>query len=243
MALINIYLRTVLVLKASVPDSLLDAIPAKYRTRSRGANNWFVRFADDQNEHHLQPLKDRIRYLYSSHPSPQFKPASTRTFTVKQDHKIPTGREVDASSSIHRSIVLLLESPHKDEVASGQPASGTTGINLNFNRDALARMIHSVWPDQVKNVPVIVCNPCPYPSSCLASTSTWGQWRDMVFEVLFSHRPIRVDFDARLKAYKPKVILNACTDGVGLSQPPLSRSCRGCYLSGQVGSDGPPGRR
>ena len=128
------------------------------------------------------------------------------------------------------NIVLLLESPHKDEYNNGdiadpkKPACGNTGLKIDqylggvlkdiigeLNKEGL-----SVAEHIATGCHVVISNPIQYQTSLHAIhkqrlKGDWKTLRDNVWRTLWRVEHIRQCFRARLGCYYPKVIINACT--------------------------------
>lgn len=159
-------------------------------------------------------LPDRVRYYYRKDGTIIAKTARTLG-----KHNLPVGAVANTQPSStykDKSVVLMLESPHTDEMQHRQPAAGATGERIDARLVALGEvlkpLVDRVCPDpQWSELPVVITNPCPYPTSCLASTTSWGSLRDLVFSRVFPE--VEAEFGRRLMHYNPLVIINACTDG------------------------------
>ena len=128
-----------------------------------------------------------------------------------------------------RSIVLLLESPHKNEYQPGYvdcpiaPANGETGHNIDrclgtvLTRIGLQNLI-------LTGCHVIISNPIQFQTSLHAihgnspQHDVWGKLRDKVWKALWEEGTeggrlgyIQLCFRARLNTYNPSLIINACT--------------------------------
>lgn len=124
------------------------------------------------------------------------------------------------------NIVLLLESPHKDEYRRSDvsrpiaPASGTTGDNIDR---CLATALSRINEQELiaPGCHVIIANPIQFQTSLHAihGRSTrdrkWGELRDHVWKALWNEGDqenyIRRCFRTRLSTYRPSVVINACT--------------------------------
>ena len=125
-----------------------------------------------------------------------------------------------------RTILLLLESPHKEEYNNNDPrcpiapAQGATGTNIDkflgcsLNRSEMANEIGA-------NARVIIANPVQFQTSLCAihkkklKGDCWtGKLRDAVWKTLWNERQIRDDFCCRLRAYNPNILLNCCTENL-----------------------------
>ena len=121
-----------------------------------------------------------------------------------------------------RNIVLLLESPHKDEYQPGNincpiaPANGNTGDNI----DRWLSTVLSCIEEQQLIVPgghVIISNPIQFQTSLHAIhgqplEDMWERLRNNVWWTLWNEQRIRQCFRERLvDTYNPCLIINACT--------------------------------
>ena len=129
-----------------------------------------------------------------------------------------------------RNIVLLLESPHKDEYQPGNincpiaPANGATGDNIDRCLGTVLRQIKGalinarldeaefIKPDSH----VIISNPIQFQTSLHAIhgkslQKKWVTLRNNVWWTLWNEQRIQRNFRARLKRYNPSLIINACT--------------------------------
>ena len=124
-----------------------------------------------------------------------------------------------------RNIVLLLESPHKDEYTDGDiarpkaPACGETGDNIDR---WLGTVLSRTNEDLIEpGCHVIISNPIQFQTSLHAihgrsvSNSSWDTLRDNVWKTLWHEDHIQGCFLARLTAYNPSLIINACTGDWG----------------------------
>ena len=122
------------------------------------------------------------------------------------------------------SIVLLLESPHKEEYTSHDvatpraPACGVTGKNIRQCLSTVLLHLHQVETGLIEpNCDVVISNPIPFQTSLYTihrrpvKKRKWKRLRDSVWCTLWCEDHIRQDFLSRLNEYHPKVIINACT--------------------------------
>ena len=131
------------------------------------------------------------------------------------------------------SIVLLLESPHKDEYQLGNincpiaPANGTTGENIHRCLSAVLSDIRAkhieVRPSESELLlpgrHVIISNPIQFQMSLHAihgrsvRDRPWNTLRDNVWKTLWNDQDEHVKqcFLGRLNTYNPRLIINACT--------------------------------
>jgi len=155
---------------------------------------------------------------------------SGRTVVLKPNTRasIPSNyMDVPAADAAGReSILLVLESPHKDEylrvnglLIPRAPAQGRgifgagRGIHM-YGHYVLSRLnlLDGAYP-------LIIANPVPYQCSLVsvppgkprALDEKVKPVRDHVWRQLFGLTPVRQDFLARCKSYSPRVVLNCCT--------------------------------
>lgn len=170
------------------------------------------------------PVQDRVRYLYSWDGNATSQPV----MDVLNGHpcqeqcklpspQVPLGRLIMCQERFEESIVLLLESPHNSEVDEDMkpcaPAVGSTGQELHKSKDAIGRMLKAHGVAGLE-VPVIICNPVPYPTSCrlpLTDHEDNANWRNDVFAGCIRHQAISQAFHAKLIRYRPIAVINACT--------------------------------
>ena len=125
------------------------------------------------------------------------------------------------------SIVLILESPHKDEykIKNGKyipiaPAQGDTGIGIDKN---ISIIINEFIENPKYNCSLskgeykfIICNPVQYQTSLYyfhkSDSSKFKTLRNNIWKSIFEQNSIKDDFLNRIDSYKPKLIINACTD-------------------------------
>lgn len=141
----------------------------------------------------------------------------------------------------NKNIVVILESPHKDEFANQEivaPALGTSGRNLqdyficslqNFlinNRHVLKNGIYNI----------VLMNAIQYQCSLGRCPKIY---RDLFWLSIWCLKSGRVDFIDRLKQYRPSVIINLCTKGSHKSDPNIPNGCKSsinrCYLTKRIG--------
>lgn len=128
-----------------------------------------------------------------------------------------------------RSIVFLLESPHKDEYKDAGnvynisrpqvPANGRSGKSINRHLHTVLSRIeehHLIVPD----CHVIISNPIPFQASLHAihgrplkngRNCHWKKFRDYIWRTLWAEQRIRQSFRARLSRYNPSLVINGCT--------------------------------
>ncbi|WP_017416233.1 hypothetical protein [Clostridium tunisiense] len=128
-----------------------------------------------------------------------------------------------------KSIVLVLESPHKYEYIKLQneeieykpisPAQGTTGKNIENNLDIIISELLYRYKHifKEKTYKIIICNPVPYQTSlyCLhgkgLKSKIYSNLRNEIWKAIFKQRDIKENFKKRIRDYKPELIINACT--------------------------------
>lgn len=118
------------------------------------------------------------------------------------------------------TIVIVLESPHKDEYNNSKsaiapaPALGTTGCSLD--REFVCKlnefMKNNSEAIQDGVYDVILMNAVQFQCS-MGIKPLDTNVRNKIFLQMCFNNDIRINFSERLKEYKPKVIINCCTDG------------------------------
>jgi len=130
------------------------------------------------------------------------------------------------SEKDENSIVLILESPHKDEFDENfdpiAPAQGSTGLAIKNKINVVLMEIEQKeslkfnFEDGIE-YRLIIANPVPYQTSLWhfhqqsLSISKYKTIRDNVWKGIWNLPIIKNDFEERLKSYNPKLIINACT--------------------------------
>lgn len=162
-------------------------------------------------------VADRIRYRYRAGGLEHVEENDLAFWTAP----FKPGARVD--QPVQASILLLLESPHFDEVSPCLepycPAAGETGKRIHSCTGQLGQLLQQVCGDHlVDGTPLILSNPVPHPASCRVSLGEngWPWWKELVFSNLLTRVPeIQEGFQSRLDQYQPKVIINACTKLAG----------------------------
>ena len=125
----------------------------------------------------------------------------------------------DPNSNYNKTIVIVLESPHKDEYLRDvsqpiAPAQGSTGSNIQGYLDCVLRKSPALRDElEDQETRVILANPIQFQTS-LASViqpSDWHRVRNAVWRTIWSCQLMQDDFCARMESYSPDVIINACT--------------------------------
>ena len=138
----------------------------------------------------------------------------------------------------YKIIVLILESPHKDEYTDSfdpiAPAQGTTGDRINkYLCNILLKNKCEIEKD-IYNV--IICNPVQFQASlytlhdqALSSKNTAvGAIRDKVWKAIFDKE--KNNFQQRLVKYNPTIIINACTAKLKSSVTDMIKKEFNCIL-------------
>jgi hypothetical protein len=123
-------------------------------------------------------------------------------------------------------MVLLLESPHKDEFsASGhplRPANGKTGKKIN---QLLGKIVSNNSPKSLNNgtiYKVYLVNAIQYQTSCYLGlhvypwySKNWRTIRNSVFKCLWNDNNLGLQKDlcTRIKMINPSIIMNCVTGG------------------------------
>lgn len=131
--------------------------------------------------------------------------------------------EEGCNENFQQSILLVLESPHKDEyyydeqnhlLIPKSPAQGPTGRNIeNCLRHVLEELSNSYGLDD-GCYKLIIVEPIPY--MCSLGVFYKGKLnediRNRVWKAIWSVSEIENDFVKRCREYNPKYIINGCTD-------------------------------
>jgi hypothetical protein len=138
------------------------------------------------------------------------------SFELERSHY----RDHLAITSKQENIVLIIESPHRDEYTSDGrfipigPAQGTTGEKIEqYFEELFNNFINRHIELTEKSYGVILCNPVQYQSSLheiLHLSKINRTLRDCIWKGLFDGN----EFQRRLADYSPAVVINACTRGV-----------------------------
>lgn len=127
------------------------------------------------------------------------------------------------AASSNPAVVIVIESPHKDEYSYRKnftpiaPAQGKTGEKINSFFEVLfnKQIAKELAEHTIDELNVIICNPVQFQASlflthrCPLTNPGVAAIRNRVWQELMAHD--RLHFEARLIAYKPKIIINACT--------------------------------
>lgn len=117
-------------------------------------------------------------------------------------------------------IVVILESPHKDEYTKDEsfepliPLNGTRSVQRFFLH--LGEILGAIARQGVTipNGDVVLCNPVQWQTSLHRLTQTHflvSEIRDVVWSRIYAIGAVQAFFEARLKSYQPRLIINACT--------------------------------
>ena len=134
----------------------------------------------------------------------------------KQNNILPNDRIAEPNilikNKVNDRIVIILESPHKDEYSKKitAPAMGTTGENINkYLLDILNKKIGNPQIDK-KEYDVILMNAIQYQTSLGIDTE---YFRDRVWLTLWNKGDLRKEFIKRLEGYNADIVFNFCTNG------------------------------
>ena len=118
-------------------------------------------------------------------------------------------------------MLLLLESPHKDEykhdselepLQSIAPAQGATGNSIQAHFPEVLRS--GLSPDLCDGASVVIANPIPYQTSLVSISNQPSKWRpvrDAVWAAFWKVEAVKEHFAERLCRYNPDIVVNACT--------------------------------
>lgn len=124
-----------------------------------------------------------------------------------------------------KSIILILESPHKDEYCNLNniytpiaPAQGKTGNRIKNN---ISIVVNELINNEIYNSKlsdgkyrIIICNPVQFQTSLdyLHNKGIIKSLRDIVWNEIFNQEKVKDNFYNRISEYCPKLIINACTE-------------------------------
>lgn len=130
--------------------------------------------------------------------------------------------EIDSKN--HKNIILVLESPHKDEyeiteneLTPRSPASGDSGKSINklFTSHVLPMLISlGLELNKKDEYHFCIVNPVPFQTSLvhIHQKGLIAPIRDKIWKTMYPE--LKTDFETRLKKYKPHIILNGCTSNL-----------------------------
>ena len=118
-------------------------------------------------------------------------------------------------------IVLLLESPHKDEFDNNDspiaPAQGTTGRNIHAFFEQLVNIERRIFDFVAPEASLIICNPIPFQTSLhmihKEKLVPKEKLKEDIWKALWEETCVKEDFKLRIEKYRPSLIINACTGG------------------------------
>ena len=128
----------------------------------------------------------------------------------------------------HDTLVLILESPHKDEYRDDcidrpiAPAQNNenhrriigAGIGIeNYLLDIINLCPTLRCNMNIRETRVVLCNPIQFQTSLVAAICSpdWRKVRNAVWRSLWDMQEIQDNFGERLVSYNPNYIINACT--------------------------------
>lgn len=129
------------------------------------------------------------------------------------EESIYSKMNIDRKYKGYKRIVIIIESPHKDEYSFDYkpigPAQGKTGIMIEKNIDKILELFNITYGKYI----LIISNPVQFQASLGSFYS--GGLHDSIRNNLWTklHEIYKTDFESRLNRYKPDYILNATTDG------------------------------
>lgn len=131
---------------------------------------------------------------------------------ILPNERISNFNSVDVGVKKNKRIIIILESPHKDEYSKGiiAPAMGKTGKNI---KDYLLKILDKKIEnpkDNEKKYDVILMNAIQYQTSLGIDTE---YFRDRVWLTLWNKGDLRKEFIKRLEGYDADIIFNFCTNG------------------------------
>jgi len=128
-------------------------------------------------------------------------------------------------NNIGSNILIILESPHKDEYDKYfnpiAPAQGTTGRNLDNLLTNLLNKINTnsnLFKQLPKNFNVVIANPVPYQTSLAYLSKNRGidkEVRNQVWRLIWHSKDYQQKFVSKYNDLKEvNVIINACTENL-----------------------------
>ena len=120
-----------------------------------------------------------------------------------------------------KTIVVVLESPHKKEYAADyvSPALGKTGKNL---QDKFSDIIREFIKDN-EQYRIILMNSIQYQCSLGVSTTLY---RDNIWLKLWYKEQLDNNFKDRIKEYSPDIVFNFCTQGNHKNEIGIPKGCK-----------------
>ncbi len=124
------------------------------------------------------------------------------------------------------NIVLVLESPHKEEYNKKfdplGPAQGATGQHMEryLGKDILPEIEKIMKTSLEGEYNLVICNPLQYQTSLYQlhkkplTYKAAKKLRDTVWKSLFEQEDLKEDFKKRLLLLKPEIIINGCTSSL-----------------------------
>lgn len=118
-------------------------------------------------------------------------------------------------SQVQRAIVLIIESPHKDEFMDRDfiaPALGKTGEYLQQYLPGVLQRASALLTEFGKHT-IVLANTIQYQCSLGELPQ---KYRDRIWRELWENE--RQDFVSRICSYKPEILFNMCTSSDGRKQ-------------------------
>lgn len=134
------------------------------------------------------------------------------------------GKHMDTqiSGSTDCNILIILESPHKDEYDQHfqpiSPAQGITGINLDNHLLNLLNSIKkhfSFFSQTTQKMNIVIVNPVPYQTSLnyLSNKGMNSEVKEQVWRTIWCSEDYQKNLAIRYNKYKNiDLIINACTE-------------------------------
>lgn len=112
-----------------------------------------------------------------------------------------------------KNIVIVLESPHKQEFAGSfegfiAPALGFTGSNLQKQFPSIIKNLVCISKFETYNV--IIMNAVQYQCSNGESLKKYRDRTNSIWKYFWKNG-CKSDFTTRIESYRPHIIINACT--------------------------------
>ena len=202
-----------------------DGIECIYATHAiRNGNDIIIRDAFGETNR----VHDVDRYRIRCHDGIQLN------LELNDDGQGPRGSNYQdiwpQENFTHDTLVLILESPHKDEYRDNcidipiAPAQNNiapnnnriigTGIGIANHLLDIISLCPSLYCNlSVGETRVILCNPIQFQTSLVAVIDVPNRKgvRDAVWKEFWNMQEIKNNFEDRLESYEPNYIINACT--------------------------------
>lgn len=143
-----------------------------------------------------------------------------RNLRINNHHIVNENKGLKSLKETYKTIVIILESPHKDEYDNAKckiapaPALGITGCNLDKGFVDILKDFMEENKGIIKDgtYQVILMNAIQFQCS-LGLEPIVEKIKDEIFLSLWASDNIVENFKQRLEKYRPDIIINCCTNG------------------------------